>query len=81
MKLLSNEQIGNLITNYTIKGGEVIWLKDGGLTSGDFLLYDPADKLKFFVIKEVFVNAWSSLQSVRGYNKIPKKYIKIINNL
>jgi len=80
MKLLSSTQISNLITKYASKGGEVMQTEEGGLTSGDFLLYDPADKLKFFVIKEVFVNEWSSMQSVRGYNKIPKKYIKIITN-
>ena len=78
MKLLASTEIEKLINRYLLKGGEIMQTEDGNLTSGDFLLYDPSGKLKFFVIKEIFVSAWRSSQSVRGYNKIPKKYKQIL---
>jgi len=79
MKLYTPTSIDEFISEYILKGCEAINTDEGCLTSGDWILYDPSNKYKSYIIKEVFRNSWSSLQSCRAYNKLPKKYIKIID--
>lgn len=81
LKTISLKGLDNLIEKYTEKGGMVHQMREGVLMNGDLLLYSPDGKLKTFVIREEYRNEWFSEQSIRAYNKCPKKYQKIINNL
>ena len=62
-------------------GGEVAYIEEGVLGYGTTLLYDLREPvhLKFVVIKEVYLNEWSSAHSIRQYNKIPQKYNKMLD--
>jgi hypothetical protein len=72
-------QIDNLISKYAnIENSEVIQVREGVLGSGDWICTAPNKKTA--IIKEIYVNAWSSTHIVKFYNKTPKKYINIINN-
>jgi hypothetical protein len=59
-------------------GGQLLQIEEGILGLGFLLLYDAKGK-KTVVIREFFVNAWTSGHSVRKYNTIPNKYSKLIN--
>jgi len=78
MKLYYGEIIDAVITKYLNAGGEVFQVSEGVLTSGDWILYDTSGKLKNFIIKEVYLNDWSSAQTIRSYKKLPKKYERMI---
>lgn len=77
-KMYSLEACENLISNYIDKSGSAIVLEEGSLGLGTILLH--GERLKTALIKEVFINAWSSGHTVRMYNKVPKKYQEIIDN-
>jgi hypothetical protein len=79
MKLYSYKEAENFIARYCQAGGEALQLEEGCLGCGNWLLYDYSNKLRFFVINEIYLNCWSSAQTIRGYNNIPKKYQNIIN--
>lgn len=79
MYLYGYKQVDALIEKYVSKGGEALQLNEGVLCSGDWLLFDFSGHLKFIVIKEVALNSWSSAQTIRRYNKIPKKYMNILS--
>ena len=70
-----------ILADYLEAGGQLLQIEEGTLGHGYALLYDAAGKLRFFVIKEVYINEWSSGHKVRGYNKVPEKYKKIIEDL
>ena len=78
MYLYSYKQVDALIEKYVNKGGETLQLDEGVLGSGNWLLFDYSGRLKFIVIKEVYLNEWSSAHTIRKYNKMPKKYEKIL---
>ena len=59
--------------------GEVLEIKEGILGLGTVLLFNAKGK-KTVIIKEIYLSAWSSGHTVRMYNKIPKKYLELINN-
>lgn len=69
----------NLISRYVERGGEVLTIQEGCLGLGEMLLYGSG--LKTTIIKEVYLNEWSSGYTVRMYNKCPKKYKKYIDEL
>lgn len=73
-KLYRLEAVENLIQRYFEHGGSMEELKPGSLGYGLTILYSPAENLKTFVIREVYLNEWSSGHTVRGYNRMPKKY-------
>lgn len=79
--LYTSSSVDKLIADYLEAGGQLLQIKEGTLGHGYALLYDTAGKLRFFVIKEVYINEWSSGHKVRGYNKVPEKYKKIIEDL
>lgn len=54
-------------------GGECTILNEGCLGLGTVLLHSAKNK-KTILIKEVFLNEWSSGHTIRMYNKMPKKY-------
>jgi hypothetical protein len=57
--------------------GEVLTIDEGGVGLGTLLLHSGVNA-KTIVITEVYLNEWSSTHKVRMYNKIPKKYEKLI---
>lgn len=79
--LYSCKAVAELIDYYINRGGEVAYIEEGVLGYGTTLLYDLRDpmQLKFIVIKEVYLNEWSSAHSIRQYNRIPQKYNKMLD--
>lgn len=75
-KLYSCTAVENLMNRYKDKGGEITEIEEGCLGYGFIILYGPG--LKTAVIKEVYINEWSSAHTVRLYNKMPKKYEKML---
>jgi len=57
--------------------GEILEIDGGGVGLGVLLLHSGVNA-KTILITEVYLNCWSSTHKVRMYNKIPKKYEKII---
>lgn len=71
----------NLIDRYVNEyGGEVTTLEEGVLGYGTLILHNAKGK-KTIVIKEVYINAWSSGHSIRMYNKMPKKFEKMLGKV
>lgn len=79
MRYYTLTQTQKLIDKYLAKNGEVHIIDEGSLVYG--LIIATAENCKSAVIKEVFINEWSSLQSIILYNKLPKKYQTLINNI
>ena len=74
MNYYSLESCEKLINTYVNEyKGELMQVEEGCLGLGKLILHSAPNK-KSFVIKEHFVNSWSSTHSVRAYNKLPKKY-------
>lgn len=63
------------------KGYEAIQLNEGGVGIGDWVLIAPDEKHYNFVIKEVFLNAWSSAQTIRRCRRISKALQKQIEEV
>ena len=76
MKNYSLNHIRILIDKYKAKGGKIITLQEGCLGYGLCMLY--GEGLKTTIIKEYYINAWSSGHNVIMYNKMPKKYEKML---
>ena len=79
MKLYNYEAVEDLMRHYIEQGGDVHILDEGSLVYG--LVICEGVGLKTAVIKEVYLNEWASAQSIRMYNKMPKKYAKMIDGL
>lgn len=62
---LLNELVGN-------RGYDFIQLRDGVLLDGDFILVSPDDEHYSYVVREVYLNEWSSAYTVRRTAKISK---------
>ena len=56
---------------------QIVQIDEGCLGIGGWIL--TAKGKKTVIIKEVFINSWSSGQSITIYNKTPKKYEKYLN--
>ena len=66
----------DLISKYVNEyGGEAVVFDEGVLGLGTIVLR-YATGMKSYVIKEFYINAWSSGHTIRAYNKLPKKYEK-----
>ena len=76
MKLYTIEAIDKLKDKYIQKGGEVIVVDQGSLVEGLVVCF--GDGLKTCIIQEKYLNAWSSGQTIKLYNKTPKKYQELI---
>jgi hypothetical protein len=76
MSRYTTKAVQDIISKYVERGGEVIEVVEGVLGYGTTICF--GDGLKFCVIQEHFVNAWSSNHSIRLYNKLPKKYEALI---
>lgn len=68
-----------LITKYVNEfQGEVLIIEEGCLGLGTVLLHSAAGK-KCVLIREIYLNEWSSSHTIRKYNKLPKKYQKLVD--
>lgn len=78
-KLYTCNAIKKLIDLYVFRGGNVYTIEEGVLGYGLTVL--AGENLKTVVIKEVYLNEWSSAHTIRFYTNIPKKYAAIIENM
>lgn len=78
-KIYSLETCEKLINTYIKKGGKVVTLQEGVLGLGVVLCF--GDSLKTSIIKEVYLNEWSSGHTIRMYNIMPAKYNKMLEKL
>lgn len=69
----------DVMNKYYETGGEVITLEEGVLGLGLVVCF--GDGLKTCIIQERYLNEWSSGHTIRFYNKMPKKYATMIDNL
>lgn len=76
MVLYSLSECEKLINKYVERGGEVYTIEEGCIGLGLMVL--TGHNLKTTIIKEVYLNEWSSAHKVRMYNNCPKKYQEII---
>jgi len=74
MRNYSSTQVKNLIDKYISKNGTHTIIEEGCLGWGTVVC--QGEGLKTAIIKEFYVNAWSSLHTVRFYNKTPKNWEK-----
>jgi len=71
----------NLITKYVNEyGGDVTTLEEGVLGLGKVILHNAENK-KIIIITEFYINSQSSGHSIRKYNKMPKKYEKLLEKI
>jgi len=79
MKNYSLKSCEDLISKYINQyAGECLEIEEGCLGLGTILLHSAEGK-KSILIKEFFINAWESGHSIKMFNKLPKKYIQLIN--
>lgn len=69
----------DVMNQYINAGGEVITLEEGVLGLGLVVCF--GEGLKTCIITERYLNEWSSGHIIRFYNKMPKKYATMIDNL
>jgi hypothetical protein len=80
MKHYRLSAVEDLINRYVERGGEVaIEIVEGSLGYGTTICF--GDGLKTAVIQERFQNEWSSTHTITMYNKLPKKYQLMLNEL
>ena len=77
MKLFKSEAVDKVTDFYLSKNGEVVLLRDGSLLEYG-LAVCMAPGFRSCVIREVYLNAWSSGYKVRTYKKLPKNYEKLL---
>ena len=70
------EACRNLMAQYISRNGQVHTIQEGGVGLGLVICYGPG--LKTTIIREVYLNGWSSGHTITMYNKTPKKYLKYI---
>lgn len=77
MKIYTNSAVDFTVDRYIARGGEIAIIEEGCLASyGLAILW--GEGLKTCIIKEKYLNAWSSGSVMKFYNKIPKKYDKML---
>lgn len=79
MTLYRNEAVQRVLSQYSELNGEIETIQEGSLGYGLIVCFGSG--LKTCIIREVYVNAWSSGHTIRFYDKMPKKYQKMIDNL
>lgn len=77
-KLYTISSTEEFVNSMIDKGWEYIQLSEGSLGIGDIVLVAPNEKKWNFVIREVFLNAWSSAQTIRRCRKLSQKLLKEI---
>lgn len=79
-QLYTYEAVNNLIDRYYQKDAvnTCVYTLTGCLVDNHIIV---APNCKAAVIKEVYLNEWSSANSITMYNKLPKKYERVIELL
>lgn len=75
------KSIEELIEQYVHEfGGEMYQLEEGGVGLG-LVVLTGAEGKKSVIIREHYLNEWSSCHDLKVYRKLPKKYQSIIDKL
>ena len=77
--LYALEAVEQTINNWIEAGGEITTVKEGVLGYG--LTICHGDGLRTAIITEVPLNCWSSAHTIRIYNKMPKKYRQMLDDM
>lgn len=77
-KLYTTSACEDLMRRYWENGGECLEIEPGTLGLGLTICY--GDGLKTAVIREIYINPWTSAHTVRFYNSMPKKYAAMIDD-
>lgn len=73
MKTYTETAVQKAIDTYIKRGGAIDIIEEGCLLSFSLAILH-APNLKYIVIKEQYLNEWSSAYVAKQYNKLPKKY-------
>lgn len=76
--LYSCRAVDKLIRDAVEIYGAAVYTLEGSLLDNYII---TGEKIKTYIVKEVYLNGWSSAYSVRAYNETPEKYEKIIGLL
>jgi len=79
MKLYTNDAVDKMTAKYLERDGEVTIIEEGCLACYGLAICS-GEGLKFCIIKEVYLNEWSSGNSIKLFNKLPKKYQTLLDN-
>lgn len=71
----------DFISSMIEKGWEAVQLNEGTLGIGYWVLIAPDDKHYNFVIREVYYNMYSSVQTIRRCRKLSQKILKEIEEV
>ena len=66
------------ISSMSDKGWDCIQLNEGGVGIGDWVLVAPTENKWNFIVREKFLNEWSSAQTIRRCRKLSQKILKEI---
>lgn len=80
MSLYETKEVNKLIDKYLDKDGDFYVISDGCLLDYGLAICTGYN-LKTCIIKERYLNEWSSAYSVRFYNEMPSKYKKLIEEM
>jgi hypothetical protein len=71
------KEVDKLLQRYlSIENSNVVQTSESVLGCGNWICTAPNKKTA--IIKEVFVNSWTSTHKITLYNKTPKKYLNLI---
>lgn len=74
--LYSYRAVDKLIADAVEIYGAEVYTLEGSLLDNYII---TGEKIKTYIVKEIYLNEWSSAYNVRSYNKIPEKYQKVID--
>lgn len=77
--LYALEAVEQTIDKWIAAGGQIDTVEEGTLGYG--LTICHGEGLRTAVITEVPLNCWSSAHKIRIYNKMPKKYQEMLENM
>lgn len=69
------------ISAYEAIGGHVATVEEGVLGLGVVICDGRGTKYRSYVIRERYVNEWTSTHTVRGYRILPKKWADAVDRL
>ena len=78
-KLYALSAVRQTIDAWIEAGGQIDTVEEGTLGWG--LTICHGEGLRTAIIKEVPLNEWSSAHTIRIYNKMPKKYQEMLENM
>lgn len=79
MTTYNNTVVENLAQKYSDLNGTITTIEEGCLLNYGLAIFTAEGK-KTAIVREKYLNEWSSAYTVRFYNKLPKKYANLLNN-